>query len=45
MEIVFERAKQEGLTAMDTFSSFRADKNVTRAEMSKIISLYATKFL
>ena len=44
-ETVFQWAKDQWLTAMDTLKTFRAHDKVTRAEMAKIISIYATKFL
>ena len=44
-ETVFQWAKDQWLTAMNTLKTFRAHDKVTRAEMAKIISIYATKFL
>jgi len=42
---IFERASKKGLTSMDTIESFAWRRSLTRAEMAKIISIFATKFM
>jgi hypothetical protein len=41
---VYERAKASKLTSMQTYEEFRPNDTITRAEMAKIVSLYATAF-
>ncbi|MDR0860576.1 MAG: S-layer homology domain-containing protein [Candidatus Peribacteria bacterium] len=41
---MYERAKENGLTSMQTYEDFRPNDEITRAEMAKIVSLYAERF-
>jgi hypothetical protein len=41
-QTIYERAKEQGLTSMSTFESFRPDVPITRAEMTKVIVAFIT---
>jgi hypothetical protein len=44
-QTAYEWAYQYGITTMDTYQKARIPDHLTRAEMAKMIAVYATKFL
>ena len=44
MQELYIRAYEKGLTTMPSLEEARMDHTITRAELAKIITLYATKF-
>ena len=41
----YEWAVQEGITTVETVAQARLDKRITRAELAKMLSIYATDVL